>query len=300
MDPGNHVAFGRGRNRRRIDAAQRAAAVRGAASRWGPPLTRVLVTVIALVGLVFGGREAYAWASSSPQFGLRAITFHGLRRANEGELCRLAGLSPGQNLFQLDLGALAHSMASHPWVRSVDLRRQFPSSVVVVVTEQEPVALVSLGDLYMLNRDGEPFKRVQAGDAIDLPLVTGVDRELYVSSPRVAVERLRRALSALSAYEASDRAVGPQLSEIRLEADGFTLVSATGVEVHLGEAAELARLSRVMSELQRRRLTAEVIRLDNRVRPGWVTVKIASMASVASLPTRPAHGRPPSVTSFGR
>ena len=36
------------------------------------------------------------------------------------------------------------------------------------------MALVSLGDLYVVDAEGAPFKRCSREDAVDLPLVTGV------------------------------------------------------------------------------------------------------------------------------
>ncbi|HEX4622053.1 MAG TPA: cell division protein FtsQ/DivIB, partial [Myxococcaceae bacterium] len=102
------------------------------------------------------------------------------------------------------------------------------------------------------------------------------------ASPRHAAERFRGALEWLAAYDASDRPTGARLSEVKVEPLGFTLVTSSGVEVHVGDrppAEELARLSRVAAELGRRGLTAQVVRLDNRVRPGWVAVKTASKGS---------------------
>src|SRR5260370_42316954 len=62
-------------------------------------------------------------------------------------------------------------------------------------------------------------------------------------------------------------------SQPRLEANGISLNSQSGVEIHFGEgerAAKFARLRPIRSELSRRGLLAQSIRLDNRARPGWV------------------------------
>jgi cell division protein FtsQ len=61
-----------------------------------------------------------------------------------------------------------------------------------------------------------------------------------------------------------------------------TVVQNDGVEVRLGQGdlpAKLERLARIRKELQSRKLTAEVIRLDNRTRPDWVTVQLSSSSS---------------------
>ena len=151
-------------------------------------------------------------------------------------------------------------------------------------------AMVSLGDLYLLDEDGEPFKRVQPSDALDLPIVTGVEREDCVARHDETVLRLTTALALARAYSAS--AKGNPLSEIHLELEGVTLITADGEHVQLGEGAwpeKLERLARVRQELKARALTAAVIRLDNRARPSSVTVSLQTINPAAS-PER--GGRP--------
>ena len=114
--------------------------------------------------------------------------------AEGGELHRAAaGLAPGageavgaaagQNLFALDVAALEKAMLQHPWVRGGGGDAALPPRVSVEVVEHTPEALVVLGDLYVLDEEGEPFKRVTPGDGLDLPLVTGVERDAYVKDP---------------------------------------------------------------------------------------------------------------------
>ena len=281
------MAFGRTKNRRRKDAAQKRAEVQGAVRAHAPAVLRVLLTVALTVGLVWGGVTVRSWALSSPTFALQEVGFTGLVRAGRPELLKLGGLAAGQNLFALDVDQLERSLSAHPWVRAVEVTRHFPSAVSVVVEEHVPAALVVLGDLYVLDEQGEPFKRVAPSDALDLPLVTGLDREAYVADEAGARERFREALDVARAYAAALPARRERLSELRLASTGraITLVSATGQEVRLGTGEgevleqKLQRLARVRSELAERGLTAEVIHLDNRARPGRVAVKLSGAGS---------------------
>lgn len=276
------MAFGRARNRRRQDAAQQKEAVKGAVRTHGPGVLKALALTLATGLLVWGGVALREWALTSPRFDLAAVSFNGLQRASRVELLRLAALTKGQNLWTLDTGALERAMLQHPWVRTVEVTRRFPNRVSVEVTEHVPVALAVLGELYVLDEEGEPFKRVTPGDGLDLPLVTGLDREGYVSDPVAARERLRKALEVASAYARVSPDKSELLSEVRMEAQGVALVTATGQEVRLGEGdseVKLQRLARVRKELGQRGLAAEIIHLDNRARPGWVAVKLSSPVS---------------------
>jgi cell division protein FtsQ len=276
------MAFGKSRNRRRQDTAQRNEAVKGAVRSHGPGLVKAILLAGLTAALVWGAVELRLWALTSPTFLLKQTTFSGVQRATPGELLKLCGLTSGQNLWSLDVEALERAMQAHPWVRSVEVTRRFPSSVTVEVAEHVPAALAVLGDLYLLDEQGEPFKRLTADDRLDLPLITGVERELYIADEAAVREQLRRALEVVEAYAATRPGKLERLSEVRLGTGGVVLVTADGMEVRLGEGEteeRLKRLVRVRQELRSRGLSAAIIHLDNRARPGWVAVKLSSPVS---------------------
>lgn len=274
------MAFGSSKNRRRVDTAKRKAQVADHARAHGPVALRFCAVLAISAALAYGGHTTWRWAIASPFFGLKALNFEGLDQATSAELRRLSGLGPGQNLFLLELPAIERAMLQHPWVRTVEVRRRFPSSVQVRVEEHVPVAGIVLGELYLVDPEGEPFKRVQPGDTFDLPLLTGVTREAYVADPLDAAARIREGLTVAERYRAASLERQAPLSEVRLEADGVTLVTGKdGQEVRLSTdagAETFEKLASVRAELSRRSLQAEVIHLNNRVRPGWVAVKVAA------------------------
>ena len=277
------MAFGQRTQRRKQDATARTAAARGVLSTYGGPVAKFLVLVVVMGGLAWGSVEGWRWARSSPTFALKRTAFRGLSRATEAEVLRYTGLSAGQNLFELDLGVMERALATHPWVKRAELRRRLPDMVEVTVAEHVPVAMVSLGDLYLLDEDGEPFKRVRAGDALDLVLVSGVDREEYGKTPDAVRERMRVALAVAKAYAQSEAGKGRPASEARLEGEDVVLVlGGAGEELRFGDGEtgqKLERLRRVQEELSRRGLVAETISLDHRTRPGRVTVKLVAPAA---------------------
>ena len=253
------------KNRRKVD-------VKAAAAAHAPFALKLCGLALLIVGAGFGAQIGWQWAQVSPRFALQTIAISGNTRATDSELTRLGALGESQNLFQLDVAAIERALGSHPWVRTVEVTRRFPSRLGIAVTEHEPAAVVSLGELYLVNEDGLPFKRLQPQDDLDLPLITGLDRDGYTARPLEAHDRILSALEVLKAWS-------PAPSELRTSVHGVTVVQADGVEIRLGEgdiAAKLERLARVRKELQSRKLTAEVIRLDNRTRPDWVTVQVTS------------------------
>ena len=264
-------------NRRVVDPGQRRETRLDLWRRVAPAVARAAVGLGLLSGLAFAAVWGHEYALTSPRFALSTLHFEGLQHASETDLTRLSGLTPGQNLFTADPSTVERLLETHPWVQHVEVMRQLPDTVHVLVNEHVPVALVTLGDLYLVDSQGHAFKKVEPKDQVDLPLLTGVDREAYVRDPMKAAEGFREALALAHAYEVSGAGQYGRLSEVRRVADGLTLVTDAGQEIRFAVGAPeeaLQRLFKVRSELARRGLIAQVIHLDNRVRPDRVTVKL--------------------------
>jgi cell division protein FtsQ len=67
-------------------------------------------------------------------------------------------------------------MERHPWIRSVELEKRLPHTLIVKAEKQSPLALVSFDKLYYMNKWGKVFKEVDAGDDMDYPIVTGISK----------------------------------------------------------------------------------------------------------------------------
>lgn len=282
------------RNRRRVDVAKKTGELKAAAKQHGPLVLRALASIALSIGLAWGAWEGWQWATTTPRFALTDVAFTGTTRATDAELTKLGGIVAGSNLVAMDVGAIERALTAHPWVKSVRVRRHLPSRLTVDVVEHEPVALLAIGELYLVNQDAEPFKRVKMDDGLDLPLVTGIERERFLGARAQALVDLRRAVEVAQSYAASPASKGRALSEVHVEPDAVSLVTLDGQEIRLGEGpvgAQLARLERVQRELNARAQVAEVIRLDNRVRPEWVTVTLRSTAATVQLSgARPERG----------
>ena len=237
--------------------------------------TQLLLAGALVSGLGFwGGTEVWRWALESPFFALSEVAFEGKQRATEEELMWLAGLRTGDNLLQLDKAKIQQAMLTHPWVKSATVQKRYPKELKIHLEEYREAAILALGDLYLLEESGKPFKRMQPGEQLHLPLITGLDKEGFVESPESSQLVLKTALAAVRAF----RAEAEGLSEVRMEGMEAVLVLSTGQEVLLGESGfekKIHKLKRIQEELERRHLSAHVIRLNNRTRPERVTVHIA-------------------------
>ena len=71
------------------------------------------------------------------------------------------------------LDPLLWELTHNPWVETVRIRRFFPDSLSIAITEREPVAVVNMGFIYYLDKKGNIFKVLNQGDRLDYPVITG-------------------------------------------------------------------------------------------------------------------------------
>ena len=75
------------------------------------------------------------------------------------------------NIFRVDVAEVQQFLLQQPWVYQVAVRKQWPDTLVVVVTEQQPVAIWN--DNQLLNRQGELFSAPLDQLMAELPELTG-------------------------------------------------------------------------------------------------------------------------------
>ncbi|MGC4000604.1 MAG: FtsQ-type POTRA domain-containing protein [Anaeromyxobacter sp.] len=268
----------RGPNRRRVDR------VPGERRRLaGRALRLAAPAVLAVTALATLGWLGWRVGVEGPLLRVQAIRITGASRTVPEDLLASLPLRLGDHLLSVDPEAVEAAARRQPWVGRVQVRRKLPAAVEITVTERHPAALVSLGELYLVDDGGEVFKRALPGDGLDLPLVTGLGREAWLER-RAEVEPLITGALALARAWA-DHGLGARLpiSEIHVDADfGTTVWTADGTEVRLGQKeleAKLARLERLIPALDAEVRRPEVIHLDNRRHPDWVAVRFAGAGS---------------------
>lgn len=266
--------LGRRRNRRRPDRAEQLHSARAAAAGIGRVLIGLALIAGAIGGTWAGARAALRWATISRTFALDALDVSGNRRLSADEIRAASGLALGQNVFRADLDEAARGLEQIPWVRRAQVVRVLPRTVQIRVEERTPVAQVSLGTLYLVDEDGELFKRASPRDGVDLPVVTGLSRERFDGDRAAVREDLGLALDLIA--EVSRRRL-PELSEIHVDPDlGLTAYLADGpTAVALGRGdlpGKLDRLERAQDELRRRRLAVSKVDLTDARHPDRLLV----------------------------
>ncbi len=230
-------------------------------------LLRITVGLVSVALLTCGGVLTARMLLASNYFAVARVRVENKQRLSEEEILALSDIRRGDNIFDLDLDMIGRKIAENPWVASACVERVFPDEVVIRISERRPEAIVSLDYLYYVDAAGEIFKRLDSGDRLDYPLISGIDRQLLLDRPEEARRQLAEALLLLE--EVNRRKVFriDEVSEVNIDpTDGLTLYTYHGgVPVRLGKngfPAKLDCLEGVFQELQPRLAAVAYIDLN--------------------------------------
>ena len=147
----------------------------------GGAVVLVMVVAYAVLGYVLG----------SSTFSIRRITVSGNQRLSTGQVQALLGHLVGSSMVTADIKAAKDKLQHYPWVEHVEIRRVFPDSVAVALTEQQAVALGQFNDtLFLIDRTATIIDEYGPNYAeFDLPIVNGLTNgsDMLVDEQRAAV-----------------------------------------------------------------------------------------------------------------
>jgi cell division septal protein FtsQ len=168
------------------------------------------------VGLVYVAMETQRFLTTSPRFAVHKVEILTKGAADNDELVRLAGVSPGSNIFSLDLEEIRKRVERDPWVHDATVIRELPNKIQVTYRSQQPKAILGADSMYYLNSEGVPFYRVQKGDSLAYPLVQVDGR---VTDKELLRERVAASMKVLERFRSSSLYSEKDLGDITVNPD---------------------------------------------------------------------------------
>ena len=212
-----------------------------------------LLFVAALLGVLYAG---VAYAVRLPAFaitGVRVLT--PLEHVTRAQLEETVRREVHGTFFTLHLGSARTAFEKLPWVRSAEVRRQWPGSLVVELTEHVPLA--RWGKEALVNVHGEVFEAAFDGALPVFNGPAGAAKEMTIQ-----YDHFRRSLAAIGKKPGDINVSARRAWQIQLE-DGMTL--------DLGREHVEGRLRRFVTTYSRTiaRMTHPVDRVDLRYANGF-------------------------------
>jgi cell division protein FtsQ len=241
--------------------------------------SRAALLLLVTAGAVSAGTLLERYVRRSEAFATREVEIEGRSRLSPEEVMRAADLAYGKNLFEVSPEQAREGLAAHPWIDEVKVVRRLPSTYRIQIKERQAIALLQLEAMYLVSERGSVFKRLEASDPVDLPVITGVDAAHFRSDLAFRRTLLRRVNQLLQDYRDAGLWTREPIAEIHSEPPhGFTVyVGRDAIQLRLGEAPfdrKLNRFREILDELKDETARPAYVVLDNVRRPDRVAVRL--------------------------
>jgi cell division protein FtsQ len=207
----------------------------------------------------------YSYLLTSPYIRLEKVEIVGVDEGLKRDLQNMAGLNFNLSLLAINMDEVQKKLEKHPWVRSVEVEKQFPHSLLIRVEKEEPWAIVVAGKLYYMDRFGNLFKEVEPKENVDFPIITGISADELDRQKEVgfSMQVLRYLESQRDPWSLKN------LSEIHVKRDGeyclyFSFLPATVKLRAQNLETKMEELKRIVEHLNStgRIQTVKAIHLD--------------------------------------
>lgn len=159
-------AWGKPENRRTVPGVP--------TSRWWYVLIVLVFLTVFLYGPT-GWQTVSQYIHHHPYFAITTIDveLEAETLFSKEEIIVWSGITPGMNLWSVDPEQVRTRLLTYQGIRDVEVRREFPQGVVLLVQTRQPVAIIAHPALTYLDKDGVWFTVQAPSKGLDLPYVTG-------------------------------------------------------------------------------------------------------------------------------
>ena len=266
-------------------------------------LGAVALGVIALVVCV-----ALLVMSRLPVFTIEGIDAQASEHVSADTIAKLAGVEEGTTLLNVDVGKVQQGVRQNPWVKDVSVRREFPSTLGISVTERTVFAVVVIGSgasVWALGDDGVWIEPVQvssdaSGDvseaALDKAKQMGcllINQVPTYVDPSQGAPATDDVIQAVLTYQQElDQSVSSEAQTYNAASTGsLSLVLKSGLEIALGGPTDVASKQAALTQIMNQypgQLTYVNVRVPSK--PSYRKVSAGSVSSSAQTQASTAGG----------
>jgi cell division septal protein FtsQ len=133
------------------------------------------ILLLLLTGeILYLGGHGFQMLRNSDVFILRDVEVTGVKKTSPKEIEALV-FAAQKNTLKVDLKQIKLRLESHPWIQSAILWRELPGTIRIHILERKPVAIVSTGNLYLVDADGRVIQLLgNESEFSSLPVITGI------------------------------------------------------------------------------------------------------------------------------
>jgi cell division protein FtsQ len=201
-----------------------------------PALMNAVANTLFVVAALLVLAAVVIQVAQLPAFSLREVRVGGeLKRVTRDQIEDVVRRELRGNFFTINLAATRVAFERLPWVRNVNVRRQWPARLDVALEEHEPLA--RWANTALVNTHGEVFQAAYDGD---LPVFVGPDG----AAGEIAIQYryFRRSLGMIGEAPVQVQVTPRRAWQVKL---------ASGLTLALGRENIEARLARFVAVYER-------------------------------------------------
>ncbi len=244
-------ANGRKRN------ADRKVKVKSAAKKFGMRIIVVLLGVAAMTAFFIYSYKGIITVAlnikNSQVFTVKAIEVAGNKHIDKQTILEMCGISDSTRSFSVKESDVCTALIKNPWIDNVKVGKSLDGKITIKIKERKPVALVNLGAIYYIDRDGYIFPLAK-NLISEMPIICGLKdttdgsgiRKVRVDDMKRVKAFIKAALSVNNEFFQSITQI--DLSEkhkIKLSFQAYTTIvelSDDNLETRLGQLLKLEKL----------------------------------------------------------
>ena len=148
----------------------------GKKRRWVPSWKAVAIVAVVSAVSLYALSSVASFVLGTGALTINNITVTGTHRMAPGEALALLDDLRGTSMITVDLEDRRQKLLAAPWVADVAMRRVFPGTVSVAITERQPLGIGQIRNgLYLIDRDGAVIEEFGPKYAeFDLPIINGL------------------------------------------------------------------------------------------------------------------------------
>ena len=226
---------------------------------FGVAVSAALVALVALVTIVV--------LAQTPAFTIREVDAQASEHVSAESIVKLAGVQDGTTLLNVDASEVVQNVRRNPWIKDVQISRQFPDRLGITVTERKVAALVTVGSsgsgVWALGDDRvwiEPVGLSVPADADLTTVALAKAKEmgcLLITQVPASVDPTQGAKvtddtieAALSYQEQFSDGLASQVAMYSAPSTGsVSCVLQSGVEISLGSPTDVSSKEAAIQEL---------------------------------------------------
>lgn len=201
-----------------------------------------------IIGLIILAVLALFSFAQSTLFSVQKIVVQGNKVVSRDDLLALANIGTGANIFQVSTGAILKNVSLHPLVKSVNVDRELPGTLVINIVERKPVAMIPVPNGFAkVDDQGVFLQRCDTWPQEPLPIISGIElpANLNLGQP-IANPGLREGIKTLLSLPGE---LYPQVGELYAgNQDKLVFYTRDGLEIRLGIADQAGQKFAVMQK----------------------------------------------------